>query len=178
MRHHPRRLAAVAALAVMAGGLALSGPAAGAAAPYCGITWGSQAKQSGRGPTFPSSALTDVRVGEQSCYDRLVLDLNGPAAGYSVNYGTAVTEGQGVPVAVRGGAALNIVVAAPSTGVSHGDLANVAGFTTFRQVVGGGSFEGYTTIAVGVRARLPFRVFTLAGPGSGSRVVIDVANQW
>ena len=29
-----------------------------------------------------------------------------------------------------------------------------------------GSFEGQTTLGVGVRARLPFRVFTLAGPGS------------
>jgi hypothetical protein len=29
-----------------------------------------------------------------------------------------------------------------------------------------------------VRARLPFRVFTLAGQGEGSRLVIDVAHQW
>jgi len=29
-----------------------------------------------------------------------------------------------------------------------------------------------------VRARLPFRVFVLAGPGNGSRLVIDVAHRW
>jgi hypothetical protein len=29
-----------------------------------------------------------------------------------------------------------------------------------------------------VRARLPFRVFVLRGPGSGSRLVIDVAHRW
>jgi hypothetical protein len=29
-----------------------------------------------------------------------------------------------------------------------------------------------------VRARLPFRVFSLAGPGAGSRLVIDVAHRW
>ncbi|MDQ1596268.1 MAG: hypothetical protein QOH40_2824, partial [Arthrobacter pascens] len=40
------------------------------------------------------------------------------------------------------------------------------------------SFEGYTTLGLGVRARLPFKVFTLAGPGSGSRLVIDVAHHW
>jgi hypothetical protein len=54
----------------------------------------------------------------------------------------------------------------------------VIGFRTFRQVAFLGTFEGYTTIGLGVRARLPFRVFVLPGPGSGSRVVIDVAHRW
>ena len=44
------------------------------------------------------------------------------------------------------------------------ELVNVTGWRTFRQVAYGGSFEGYTTIGVGLRARLPFRVFTLSGP--------------
>jgi len=35
-----------------------------------------------------------------------------------------------------------------------------------------------TTIGLGARARLPFRVFTLSGPGQGSRLVIDVAHRW
>jgi hypothetical protein len=29
-----------------------------------------------------------------------------------------------------------------------------------------------------VRARLPFRVLTLDGPGAGTRLVIDVAHRW
>jgi hypothetical protein len=33
-------------------------------------------------------------------------------------------------------------------------------------------------VGLGVRARLPFRVFKLDGPGEGSRLVIDVAHQW
>jgi hypothetical protein len=41
-----------------------------------------------------------------------------------------------------------------------------------------GSFEGYTTIGLGVRARLPFRVLVLDGPVAGSRIVVDVAHQW
>ena len=53
-----------------------------------------------------------------------------------------------------------------------------ARFRTFRQVASGGSFEGYTTVGLGVRARLPFRMFVLRGPGSGSRLVIDVAHRW
>ncbi len=57
-------------------------------------------------------------------------------------------------------------------------LVGVAGFRTFRQVLGAGAFEGVSSIGIGVRARLPFRVFTLAGPGSHSRLVIDVAHLW
>jgi hypothetical protein len=58
---------------------------------------------------------------------------------------------------------------------------NVAGFSTFRQVAWAGSFEGQTTLALGVRARLPVRVFVLNGvPASdlGPRMVIDVAHRW
>ena len=57
----------------------------------------------------------------------------------------------------------------------------MAGYSTFRQVAWAGTFEGQTTLALGVRARLPFRVFTLDGvPNSGDtpRVVIDVAHRW
>lgn len=57
-------------------------------------------------------------------------------------------------------------------------VANVAGYRTLRDVVYGGSLEGHTEFGVGVRARLPFRVFTLAGPDGGSRIVIDVAHKW
>ena len=53
-----------------------------------------------------------------------------------------------------------------------------AGFRTFDDLVYGGTFEGYTSFGLGVRARLPFRVFQLAGPGNGTRLVIDVAHQW
>jgi hypothetical protein len=62
------------------------------------------------------------------------------------------------------------------TPANRAELANVAGYQTFRQVAWAGSFEGYTSVGLGVRARLPFRAFTLAGPGGGSRLVIDVAH--
>jgi hypothetical protein len=57
----------------------------------------------------------------------------------------------------------------------------VSGYPTFRQVAWAGSYEGSTTMALGVRARLPFRVFPLPGtPQSddGPRLVIDVAHAW
>jgi hypothetical protein len=45
-------------------------------------------------------------------------------------------------------------------------------------VASAGSFEGVTNVGLGLRARLPFRVFTLSGPGSTTRLVIDVAHAW
>ena len=50
--------------------------------------------------------------------------------------------------------------------------------TRIRQVAWAGSFEGQTTIGLGVRARLPMRAFVLNGPGDGLRVVVDVAHRW
>ena len=61
---------------------------------------------------------------------------------------------------------------------SRSHAVDVDGYRTFRQVAFTGSFEGQTLIGLGVRARLPMRVFTLDGPGDGSRLVIDVAHRW
>jgi hypothetical protein len=160
-------------------------PAAAADAPYCGIRWGSLAKARNSTAVAP---LVDVRAGRQTCYDRLVLDFRGRADGYRVEYVAAVTEdASGRLVPLRGGARMQIVAIAPAyddwyrptyVASNRRELVDVAGWQTFRQVAWAGSFEGRTTIGLGVRARLPFRVFTLDGPGSGSRLVIDVANRW
>jgi hypothetical protein len=159
--------------------------AATAAAPYCGIRWGSLAKAAEPTATAP---LTGVRAGRHPCFDRLVLDLAGRADGYRVRYVAAVTQdGSGHPVPLRGGARLLVIAIAPDhddayhltyTPRNRRELVPVAGYTTFRQVAWAGSFEGQTSIGLGVRARLPFRVFTLAGPGGGSRIVVDVAHRW
>ena len=88
---------------------------------------------------------------------------------------------------MRGGAFLEVIVRVPAhddngqstyprAGRRH--LVNVRGFSTFRQAAWAGTQEGLTAIGLGVRARLPFRVFVLAGPGDGSRVVVDVAHHW
>ena len=154
----------------------------GAAAPYCGIMWGSLPKSAGN---LTSPQITNVRTGEDGCYDRMVVDLNGPANGYNVQYVTDVrAEGSGQIIPLAGGAKLNIVIKNPAYDMYGNPTypavvgqslpgVNVTGYRTFRDAKYAGSFEGQTTIGLGVRARLPFRVFTL-----GNRVVIDVANQW
>jgi len=170
---------------VMAAGLGLIVPGSASAASYCGIVWGSLAKTNA---AMSTAQVTNVRTGQQPCYDRLVIDLNGKVAGFTVKYvSQVVQEGSGLPVALRGGAFIQVTVNAPAYNSSgqptynpanKKELSNVSGYQTFRQVAWAGSFEGYTTIGLGVRARLPFRVFTLAGPGTGSRLVVDVAHFW
>ncbi len=166
--------ATIAAMAVLA-------PSTAQAAPYCGITWGSLPKEASPGST---ALLTDVRVGQHGCYDRLVLDMTGDVQGYSVRYvDQVVFDGSGALVPLRGGAKLEVIARAgaiptDSFFLPNGELADVSQYRTFRHVAWAGSFEGQTTVGLGVRARLPFRVFILDGPGSGSRLVIDVAHRW
>jgi hypothetical protein len=188
-RARPRTFAFVAmvvAFLALVGSLGLTSAASASAAPYCGIVWGSLTK-SGSLETAPN--LTGVRAGRHDCYDRLVLDLRGgSSAGFHVSYVDAVyADGSGALVPLRGGARLQIVVHASSydvngqrtyTPANPRELANLAGYQTFRQVADAGSFEGQTTVGLGVRARLPFRAFILAGPDGGSRLVVDVAHLW
>lgn len=184
----PFRLLLVLA-AVAATVLGLVSPAA--AAPYCGITWGSQPQA--RDTLADTESLNGVRAGRHACFDRLVIDVGGQDSTfgtYDVRYVPEVrAEGSGDPVPVRGGAVLQVVVGAPAYdehGATHlpadpREVVGVNGWSTFRQVAWAGSFEGQSTLGLGVRARLPFRVFTLAGtPNSDHtpRLVIDVAHRW
>lgn len=195
-------VAALAVLAVPAAAFAAPALSGSSTAPRTASTasvstascprgWGSlpEAKNNVRASTPATTSVTDVRTGRHACYDRFVVDLTGGPTGYDVRYVRNVyQDGSGFLVPLRGGAKLQIVVHAPSYNIDTGKatyspknpkaLTNVTGYSTFRQLAFAGSFEGQTTIGLGVRARLPFRVFTLAGPGSNSRVVIDVAHRW
>jgi len=174
-------LAGVPAVAVAA--------ASTSTAATCATTtahWGSLAKSLNRMSAAP---ITNVRAGRHTCFDRMVVDLRGKGAGYTVRYVSQVlNQGQGAVIPLRGGAKLDVVIKAPTYNINTGasiynpansrELVNVTGFSTFRQIASGGSFEGHTTIGLGVRARLPMRVFILDGPGAGSRLVVDVAHHW
>ena len=172
-------------------GAVLLAPSAGAAAaPYCGITWGSLAKSGTHDPG--GDTLRNVRAGKHACYDRLVIDLaHAPRfKAYTVKYGTAHRQGSGAAIPLRGTdmeIVLDTHAYSPTTGKptftprSRSEVVDVSGFRTFRQVAWGGSFEGQTTLGLGVRAKLPFRVSVLAGaPGhpDGARVILDVAHAW
>ncbi|MCW2508744.1 MAG: hypothetical protein JWR28_585 [Modestobacter sp.] len=179
----PRLLLVLAAVAVTT--LGLMGPAA-AAAPYCGLTWGSLPEEATGHEGPGSSTVSNVGAGQHACFDRLVVDLAGVArAGYDVRYVPELrADGSGALIPLRGGAVLQVVVRAPAYDDNGNatyqpadpqEVVGTAGFRTFRQVAWAGSFEGNTTLGIGPRARLPFRVFTLDGP---ERIVIDVAHRW
>jgi hypothetical protein len=186
----PRLVLLLAAVLLLPGGLVA--PAQAAARPSCGTTWGSQPRSSDRS-RVSGDFVENVRAGRHACYDRLVIYV-GEAGGldsYDVRYVPVVTaEGSGDVVPLRGRAALQVVVRAPAydqygqatySPANPSELARVGGYRTFRQVAWAGSFEGQTTLGLGVRARLPFRVFMLFGPpgvGPDMRVVVDVAHRW
>ncbi len=182
-----RRPAAIlAGLAVMLATLGVATvQAAEAATPYCGITWGSRPKAGGTASEHP---LSSVRTGRHQCFDRVVFEFAGPADGYQAEYvSTLRTDGDGRRLSVKGDAILQVRLTAnvfDQLGHLHytrrpGDhMAKVGGYRTLRDVVFAGCFEGRTTFGVGTRGRLPFRVFTLAGPGTHSRIVLDVAHRW
>jgi hypothetical protein len=192
-RPRPRLLvlagALVAVLTAVVAGLTV--PASAATSPSCATTWGSLEKA---GPAaHPGGHLVNVRAGEQACFDRLVVDVAGTTAfdAWHVGYvGQVTADPSGMPVPLRGGAFLLLTLQAPAhtpEGAptyrpgNRSELVDVAGFRTFRQVALAGDFEGVSSIGLGVRGRLPFRVFTLAGiPGdaTGTRVVVDVAHSW
>lgn len=179
------RVVAVLALLVPA----LLVPATAQAAPSCGQRWGSLPRSSSVVDTSrPAGDLVAVRSGRHDCFDRLVVDVDGARTGWSVRYVDQVrADGSGDVVPTAGGARLEVVVQAPAyddEGMatfdppSDGPVLDVSRYRTFRDVTWAGSFEGQSTAGLGVRARLPFRVLVLDGPGTGSRVVVDVAHRW
>lgn len=174
---------------VAALGAVLVVPTPAAAAPYCGITWGSLAKTATQ--DVPRDTLRGIRAGQHACFDRLVIDLKDARGfkAYRVQYGLVEQPGSGVDVPLRGTDMLiqlqthaNDALGRPTYDPANDrEAVDVSGFRTFRQVAWVSSFEGSSTIGLGVRARLPFRVTVLDGaPGypNGARVLIDVAHAW
>ncbi|MFF9060430.1 hypothetical protein ACIRPQ_14045 [Streptomyces sp. NPDC101213] len=179
--------ATLGAAAVPAQAATPSAPAAASrAAAACPTGWGSLDKAYSAGTATP---VRDARTGRHDCYDRLVIDVPGAAAGelgYSVRYVDRVyQDGSGRLIPVGGGAILEVRVSAPAYDPDTGTPTyparvaqplpgvNVAGYRTFRDTRYAGSFEGVTQIGLGVRARLPFRVQRLDG-----HLVVDVAHGW
>ena len=159
--------------------------------PSCGSTrnWGTGTKES---PGSTTNALYLVTVSRHGCYDEVVFTINGAAAaGFTVRYVPLVTaDPSGKPLPVAGNAVLQAVIRAPAQGYDDsghqpgrvlaqtGDyLAQPTGWPSLRAVRFAGSFEGQSTFAIGVRARVPFRVSSQEVPADQlRRVIVDLAH--
>ena len=181
-----RRLSGVLVLAMLAVVLQAAAPGVADAAVRrpCPVGWGSLHERSGATSGAP---ITDIRAGHHRCFDRLVIEVDGDELGYRVQYVHRLRQdGSGLPVSVDGGAILRVVALGPAyddDGMATVDPdvldePDLSRYRTFRDLVWAGSFEGQTTLGIGVRARLPFRVFALDGPDGGTRLVVDVAHRW
>ena len=143
------------------------------------------------GLAMSPSAFYLTRAGRHECFDRVVFDINGPEpVGFSARYVPVVrADGSGFAVPVAGRAALEVIVRAPIVddgghqpgrpALSVGDALvsprTLTGWKSLAAVSYAGSFEGQTTIAVGVHHKRPFRVWTLSRPGY-QHVVLDIAH--
>jgi hypothetical protein len=150
-------------------------------------SWGTGPQQGGSAMT--TAPLYLVRAGRHECYDRVVLDLNGAEdVGYSAEYVPVVrADGSGRAVPVEGQAALQVVVRGPIWGTDTqghqpwrqpprvgADLVSATDWDALTGVKFAGTFEGQTTLAVGVREQRPFRVWVRSEPGY-RHVVVDIA---
>ncbi|MEU3603505.1 hypothetical protein ABZ714_33070 [Streptomyces sp. NPDC006798] len=190
-----RRLTAIAAALVVAGGgvLGTAGVAGAATADRaaektgkaaCSTPWGSGVKQAAQ---YSGTPLRNIRTGQHACYDRMVFDITGGTAktGYYVHYVDEFRQDfTGDPIPVSGGAILSVHVNAPSYDVNMNPTynatpkerlpgVNVTGYQTFRDHKFGVSWEGQTQVGLGVRAKLPFRVTQ-----TDDQVIVDVAHSW
>jgi len=97
---------------------------------------------------------------------------------FDIRYvGQIIEDGSGRVLFVPGAAKLQLVIFAQGHNAA-GDRSFVLpriGGETIKGAVFAGDFEGQVTLGLGLRGRLPFRVFTLTNP---PRVVLDVARHW
>ena len=171
---------------ILVAGLVLALLPVAPAAAACATQWGSSPEGSS---AHPDSIVVNARAGEHACFDRFVIVVDGAAPGYDVRYVKKFVPGaNGRVVDLRGAATLRIALLGARAHDDEGqptyepasrrNMVDVTGFRTLRQAYWGGTFEATTVVGLGVRARLPFRVLSLAGPGDRTRLVVDVAHRW
>lgn len=134
-------------------------------------------------PAQETALLKNVRVANQSGFDRVVFEFDGPLPGYVVKYvpGPLTKDPSDLPVSIKGDKFL-VVTMNPASGVSldgatykqfySGPEAITGPGTPIAEVVQTGDFEAVLTWAIGVNGEKPFKVSKLQSP---TRLVIDVA---
>ncbi len=122
--------------------------------------------------------VTDVRIGQNEGYDRIVFELDGEELSpYEVKYVPSATAcGSGKPVMPGGTASLSIVLKKAQAHTDAGEQSIdsddiVVDYPAMVEGIQTCDFEGVVAWVVGTNDALPFRVFTLENP---TRIVVDV----
>jgi hypothetical protein len=170
--HRASALTAAAALTV-------AGTMTGASAAPTGAPTNTSTVTVHRSPT-PTPRLVDIRTGRHPNFDRVVLDFRGAPPGYVAGYVNKVyADPSGRLIRLRGDASMMIRLKPAMAHRADGSLtySGPDKFSTsdpnLRQVALAGDFEGVVSIALGLRHKAGFRVFTLRDP---TRIVVDVAH--
>jgi len=130
-------------------------------------------------PTVP--VLTGIRTGQHPGFDRVVLDLSGPAPTVTNKWvDELIADGSGEIVWLTGENFVQ-VVANPAAAHNASGNPTYPGPQKFRTrdlrnvmaVAITGDFEAYLSIGLGTRSRTWVRTFTLTAP---TRIVIDVGH--
>jgi hypothetical protein len=135
------------------------------------------ADQSGNGWPGPGTAkpITEVRTGQQTGYDRFVLQFSTAVPGYTVKRQSSpsvTTDPKGESVNLAGSAALIVSLnPASSYGSYSGSTDIKTGFTMLREARQIGDFEAVNSWGLGLSSGACFRAFTLSSP---ARLVVDV----
>jgi hypothetical protein len=174
----PTLLVTTALAASSIAGITATGAAAGAAAQAPTVhahDWSTQPRSVTRSPaTAPE--VTGIRVGHHAKFDRIVVDLDGKAPGYSVRYVKNVHRDPSGKIAKLLGPRSLLIVLSPANG--HDPNTGDPTLTTplkvkwrldeVRETKVVGDFEAVFSIGVGLAHKTPFRVRT------PTRIVVDV----
>ena len=146
-----------------------------AAAATCRVSWGSLPKAVGLSNTAAVTPVAQLRTGHHPCYDRVVIELKGRPGKVAAAYGGSTAAGWALAVV----STTQVVPRGVPVGAySPTGLPTVRGLVNAGSVKTTGGTGSVNALGALTRARLPFRVFLLAGPGGNSRIVLDVAHRW
>ena len=174
VRRHGRALVAAATALTLAGAVSTTALAAPA-----GWQTNTSTKTQARHPS-PTPKLVDIRTGEHQNFDRVVFDFSGAPPGYSVGYVRQVRADPSDKLVRLNGNANIVARLKPAT--AHREDGSFTytgperfspGFANLREVALVGDYEGVVSVALGLRHKAGFRVFTLRDP---TRIVVDVAH--
>jgi hypothetical protein len=148
-----------------------------AANPCTAFRFGA-APRSFAGPHLPGDAVA-ARVGRHTCFDRLVVDIEGGLPGWSVAYhDRLIQDASGQVIPLRGTKVLEIILFTNGHNINTGrpTLTGLPrpNFPVLRDAVLAADFEGQLQLGLGTQGTHPFRVFTLPGARGHTLWILDV----